>query len=185
MIKPRLLGALRTCFLSLAFLFSGSASASTIFAPTDGDVNFLNNNISLTPTSWVAMFNVSDLGGTTNAVVLSDTYSASVALFSPSGGDFNVEVKNNVPPNDTDLYDTMTLSGSDNFILGLTTDGGENWTADTDATDLGGGFYRVQFSTGGNLLEVDVQVIPVPAALWLFGSGLIGLAGIARRSKSI
>ncbi|MGB5398483.1 MAG: VPLPA-CTERM sorting domain-containing protein [Gammaproteobacteria bacterium] len=25
------------------------------------------------------------------------------------------------------------------------------------------------------------QVIPVPAAVWLFGSGLIGLVGVARR----
>ena len=27
-------------------------------------------------------------------------------------------------------------------------------------------------------------VVPVPAAVWLFGSGLIGLIGIARRKKS-
>jgi hypothetical protein len=29
--------------------------------------------------------------------------------------------------------------------------------------------------------SVSLVVVPVPAALWLFGSGLIGLAGIARR----
>ena len=28
----------------------------------------------------------------------------------------------------------------------------------------------------------DVSPVPVPAAVWLFGSGLIGLAGIARRN---
>ena len=27
--------------------------------------------------------------------------------------------------------------------------------------------------------------VPVPAAVWLFGSGLIGLVGVARRKKSI
>jgi len=26
--------------------------------------------------------------------------------------------------------------------------------------------------------------VPVPAAVWLFGSGLIGLIGIARRKKA-
>ncbi|MCW9006033.1 MAG: VPLPA-CTERM sorting domain-containing protein [Gammaproteobacteria bacterium] len=29
----------------------------------------------------------------------------------------------------------------------------------------------------------DTTVVPVPAAVWLFGSGLIGLAGFARRKK--
>jgi hypothetical protein len=27
----------------------------------------------------------------------------------------------------------------------------------------------------------STSAVPVPAALWLFGSGLIGLAGVARR----
>jgi hypothetical protein len=30
----------------------------------------------------------------------------------------------------------------------------------------------------------SVQVVPIPAAAWLFGSGLVGLAGIARRKKA-
>ena len=30
----------------------------------------------------------------------------------------------------------------------------------------------------------DVSAVPVPAAVWLFGSGLIGLVGIARRKKA-
>ena len=28
---------------------------------------------------------------------------------------------------------------------------------------------------------VPIRAVPVPAAVWLFGSGLIGLMGIARR----
>ncbi len=30
----------------------------------------------------------------------------------------------------------------------------------------------------------DVSAVPIPSAVWLFGSGLIGLIGIARRKKS-
>jgi hypothetical protein len=30
----------------------------------------------------------------------------------------------------------------------------------------------------------DVSSVPVPAAVWLFGSGLLGLIGIARRKKA-
>ena len=29
-----------------------------------------------------------------------------------------------------------------------------------------------------------VNAIPVPAAVWLFGSGLLGLVGVARRKKA-
>jgi hypothetical protein len=29
----------------------------------------------------------------------------------------------------------------------------------------------------------NVSAVPVPAAVWLFGSGLIGLVGFARREK--
>ncbi len=30
----------------------------------------------------------------------------------------------------------------------------------------------------------DVSTVPVPAAVWLFGSGLLGLIGVARRKRA-
>jgi hypothetical protein len=33
-------------------------------------------------------------------------------------------------------------------------------------------------------IVTDVSAVPVPAAVWLFGSGLLGLVGVARRKKS-
>ena len=165
----------------IASLVSASANASTIFAPTDGDVNFLNSTIDFSGgTTQVAIFNVGDLGGTNNTIVLDDLYSASLAEFSVSGGDYLVNSK--AGPSDT-IFDTMTLFGTDNFILGLTDDSGANWYADTGYTSLGGSLYNVHFADG-SLLQVDVRVVPVPAAVWLFGSGLLGLVGIARRKKA-
>ena len=37
---------------------------------------------------------------------------------------------------------------------------------------------------GGFNVDALVTVIPVPAAMWLFGSGLLGLIGIARRKSA-
>ncbi len=44
------------------------------------------------------------------------------------------------------------------------------------------------WASGGGLINPDyaassvtVSAVPVPAALWLFGSGLLGLAGVAKR----
>jgi len=48
--------------------------------------------------------------------------------------------------------------------------------------DLTGGSIVGTFSDIGMVAELgDVTVVPVPAAVWLFGSGLLGLVGVARR----
>ena len=57
---------------------------------------------------------------------------------------------------------------------------------------LGGDADQIDFKpiVGGVALDnqfyirnADVTVIPVPAALWLFGSGLLGLVVMAKRKK--
>ena len=43
----------------------------------------------------------------------------------------------------------------------------------------------VFFMTGPELFMLaDMTVVPIPTAIWLFGSGLVGLIGIARRKKA-
>lgn len=52
-------------------------------------------------------------------------------------------------------------------------------------------FIDNPWGSGGNLISpnfvassITVEAVPVPAAVWLFSSGLLGLIGIARRKKA-
>ncbi len=53
-------------------------------------LTFSIQQLILDVTTQVAMFNVGDLGGTNNAVVLSNAYTASVAEFSLGGWKFQL-----------------------------------------------------------------------------------------------
>jgi len=53
--------------------------------------------------------------------------------------------------------------------------------ADIGDGDLRIGIHVQGFDTGGS--ESFVNFVPVPAAVWLFGSGLLGLVAIARRRR--
>ena len=90
----------------------------------------------------------------------------------PMGGDtanFPVDtgIANVTCAVDCSVGDTYTLSYSAHVPLG-------------DASGFGGVPYVLNLvGTVG-----EAAVIPVPAAVWLFGSGLLGLVGVARRKKS-
>lgn len=43
----------------------------------------------------------------------------------------------------------------------------------------------IMSSTTGESIPIITQVVPVPAAVWLFGSGLLGLIGVARRKQCV
>ncbi|MDH5571855.1 MAG: VPLPA-CTERM sorting domain-containing protein [Gammaproteobacteria bacterium] len=42
----------------------------------------------------------------------------------------------------------------------------------------------IDIGSGNSMHVTSVSAVPVPAAVWLFGSGLIGLVGFARRKKA-
>jgi hypothetical protein len=65
----------------------------------------------------------------------------------------------------------QALDAAGHAVLVSATAVGNNW-----GTFAGGTYYEVW--------SVDIQAIPVPAAVWLFGSGLLGLVGVARRKKA-
>lgn len=68
-------------------------------------------------------------------------------------------------------------------VVAATTDGAGNFTASWDALVVGGAFDG---QIGGWTItgNASASAVPVPAAAWLFGSGLLGLVGIARRRRA-
>ena len=161
---------IRNILLGLAFLASGTANAATIFAPTDGDVNFI----------------FATLGGGTLAM-FDDTdqsyVGANLTISTPEIVGFTGPINANNDFFATGTNGVLNLIGSDQFILGLDTGGG-NWIADSSVVSVGANAFQVSFDNNGTLVTVDVQIIPVPPAVWLFGSGLLGLVGIARRREA-
>jgi hypothetical protein len=159
--------------LAGSLLYSpGSLQAATVFAANDGNVNFLFADL---PGATLAMFDDSDqsyLGSFINIPLPSI-----VGIFGPVNGNNDYLATNS-------LSNTLTLTGSNHFILGLSTDGGANWIAESSFTSVGANAYTINFDSVGSLLMVDVKdvpAVPLPAAVWLFGSGVLALAGLARR----
>ena len=170
------------------------ANASTILAPTDGDVNFFAPLGFLDAGLSLAIFD--DLqavaGGSaidTSAGLL-EVQMASGFLFDSGIIDFlgNVGVGGAYQAsNQIDLFDFPVDGSADNFIVGLGVPdgfGGTTWIADSGFFPENANAGTLIFDVGRNgisTIAVDVQVIPVPAAVWLFGSGLLGLVAVARR----
>lgn len=68
--------------------------------------------------------------------------------------------------------DIMNYATGDTFLVGQTT-----------VIDPSSPFFGVRITLGLN--GNDPVVVPLPAAVWLFGSGLLGLIGLARRKTNV
>ena len=83
--------------------------------------------------------------------------------------------------------DNMSTSASSPTFDVITTD---DWMTFTWRTTLDAGLIDVGLRNRASAIysiafdNYSVTLVPVPAAVWLFGSGLIGLIGIARRKKA-
>ena len=174
---------LNSVFAIAALMLVSSLASATVWHPTNEDTDFIQLQFIDTNGGDLAMFDDSDFGGT--ALTIGDA--GGEVRFSDNGdGSWNAEV---FDVNNTS-GGSITLSGGNHFTLGMTWDGGTTYYSDSSYTLVNApDDYLIEFEgqlrTGqpviGETLAIDVQPVPVPAAVWLFGTGLLGLVGVARR----
>ena len=161
---------IRNLGLGAALIASASvANATSVFYPTDGDINFIFEGPALAGVTLAIFDEEADFG---------------------VGPNLEVDVPELIFWDGVDTLsdiDTNSLTIDGDFVLAVSDDGGTTWTGG----DINPGSvftvpeantYSVNFAGfGGMEIVVDLAPVPVPAAVWLFGSGLLGLVGVARR----
>jgi len=68
------------------------------------------------------------------------------------------------------------------FTIGAT---GDSIATYTTALTTKGFLFAAKLAKEAPMAFIATSAVPIPAAAWLFGSGLLGLIGIARRNKAI
>ena len=92
----------------------------------------------------------------------------------------NINVKRTTDVTGTQIVDGVTLTDIQRDYWYGTVKKGFSFDDGRDC----GGCKSDETSYGWAVRSGDVGAVPVPAAVWLFGSGLLGLIGIARRKKA-
>ena len=179
----------------VALFMASQINAATTWEPTSGDVDFFTElsfaDINIGDAD-LFLFDDDDVGTFDDGLEITN---GGEVQFSSNG----VITATSVDINGA-VVGSIELSVDENFVLAITRDDGDTWLTDTYWDMVGKDTYRIQFNTPtecgayghGNtqcetkasILAVDLQPIPVPAAVWLFGSGLLGLIGSARRRRA-
>jgi len=149
-------------------------AATIVWQPTDGDVNFLYTTVS---GFNLAMFDVGDFDALqANPLMLNVVVGADTIDIVAAGSNFSAT--SSVTGNST------TLFNDNQFVLAITD--GVSWFEPVSFVEIapGSNIYEITFSNGVvTSIDAVPTVIPVPAAAWLFGSGLLGLIGVVRRAR--
>jgi hypothetical protein len=184
-MTPRWLRALGVAALLLSS--NGVALADTVsFTPDPKDVMVGN-----TFTVDIVGNNFTELAGGTidlgfdSSLLTVDSVAVNSALFDflPDGG--GPAVGNTWPGIDFDSFANDPATGTFTIATMTLTAGAEGTSS---LTILGSSqFFSATAQLTPTLLDgtVNISVVPVPAAVVLFGSGLLGFLGISRRKKAV
>jgi len=152
-------------------IFSPLHAALVNWQPTDADVNY---TYTTAPGYSLALFDVDDFNGLQEApLMLNTATTADSILITAAVSDFNATslVTNN----------SITLFNDDQFVLAVTD--GVDWFEPLSWFELApnSNIYNINFAFASvTSFDAAPAVVPAPAAIWLFGSGLLGLFGLLR-----
>ena len=180
---------------------STAANAATIWEPTSQDTDFFTvldfTDVDIGEAELFLFDN--DDASFSNGLAISDGGYVTFTPPPPATGDINAASYDI----DGNFLADITLSANNNFVLAVTRDEGSSWLTDTGWEQIGKDSYLIDFhdeyrcrdrirgyegdsmcADKASIVAVDLQPVPVPAAVWLFGSGLLGLIGVARRRRA-
>jgi len=197
MKKSRLLGAARTCLLLLVPM---SAHATLV---TFGDgtpvspLGYTEAGMTITSASPSSFLEIRDwqsyasgqdpntnIGEREFLSLDGATYTFSLV----SGGTFDLlglDIESPVGTgSDWAAFGTFDVIGSDGASVTLNATSFGTQSFGTTFTGLTSFTLEYDISAQATFDNINFTAVPVPAAAWLFGSGLLGLIGISRRKKS-
>ena len=185
------------CFLAAVFLTLCAATANAALITYDVDRTIGDGTVEGTITTDGTLGNglsvdiMKDWSLTLTVPDLADPNVIFTATIDPGNSNliFGSSVIN---ATETELSFDFDLAGNDYMLFsGGTTE--LFWCMETSAGGCNGpdssehigvnavAFYSVPHT--GEIVFATATVVPAPAAVWLFGSGLIGLVGFARRQR--
>ena len=160
--------------MQLKNLLHGSIYPGTLVnftVPVTGTIQF-NWGGNIVDRSAPMIVDVSDTGSNTATITLTETIPTAGAYYFSSP---NLALFSAISPS-TPTFTNVTLDSSTTAVL--FDPARVQFTGTTFSYDFGG----LPVVNGG-FIQMNITTIPLPAAVWLFGSGLIGLASFTRRKN--
>lgn len=180
----KIMQRLAILILPIAILIPGISNASSVALPAldiqnfnvDSGMSLTSSTLNIGATAFSIITNSTpiDIPDVAFSLSSSGSYDAGTGIGSFNG---SITIGSLLMADFTQLSIYNTGGGGYQFFGDVTYTGGSM------IGNLKAGRIEGATSNANNVVATlgQVTVVPVPAALWLFGSGLLGLAGIARR----
>ena len=144
------------------------------FIETDGTIGILNNN------------NITDWELTLTVLGLSDTIELGPKSRHSLAGNATAATA-------TQLWFDFDVKNSTNYLFFEGTNPANFWCLQTKncvgppsaSETISVSNSRSEAARSGRIAFAQISAVPVPAAVWLFGTALIGLVGFSKRRKTI